>query len=335
MNMNKKIEKLINNDFNGVILVKKDGERVLEKAFGNRDLPNETPNQIDTKFATASAGKVFIAVAILQLVEQGKLKFEDTIGNLLPIDWKQINPKITVKQLLTHTSGIPDYFDESVMDNYADLWQDTPNYRIRTSKDLFPLFIDKEMAFEPGTNFEYNNTGFVVLGLIIESIEKVPFDIYIKRAIFDLVGMKDTGYYELDRLPRNCANHYIWDEERKEFYTNIFSVDAKGTGAGGVFTTVSDIEKFWENLLSGKLLSAEMVTKMLSEQAGNDEDKYGYGIWLTNDGQPYFEGCDPGVSFFSFYNRKAKLTVVVISNTGDDVWEIAINIKEEMMGSYS
>ena len=74
---------------------------------------------------------------------------------------------------------------------------------------------------------------------------------------------------------------------------------------------------------------------MISEQASNDEDKYGYGIWLTDDGQPYFEGCDPGVSFFSFYDCKAKLLIVVISNTADDVWEIAINIKEEVTSTMS
>ena len=324
----KKIKELINDDFNGAILVKKDGEKIFEQAFGYRDLPNEIPNQVDTKFATASAGKVFVAVGILQLVEQGKLKLEDTIGQILPMDWKQIDPDITVAQLLTHTSGIPDYFDESVMENYADLWEELPNYKIRSSKDLLPLFIDKKMAFAPGERFQYNNTGFVVLGLIIEAVAKEPFDIYLKKNVFDPAGMADTGYYELDRLPRNCAGNYIWDEDREEFYTNIFSVDAKGTGAGGAFTTILDIEKLWNNILNGNLLSEEMATKMMTVHASDDEDQYGYGIWLTDDGQPWFQGYDPGVSFFSYYDRKTRLMIVAISNTCDDVWEIASEIKD-------
>ena len=332
--MKSKVEQLINDEFNGVVLVKKEGVKRFEQAFGYRDIPNEIANQFDTKFATASAGKVFVAVGILQLVEQGKLKLTDTIGQLLAIDWKQINPNITVEQLLTHTSGIPDYFDEAVMDDYADLWKELPNYKIRTSMDLLPLFINKEMAYAPGEKFKYNNTGFVVLGLIIEAIEKVSFDVYLQGAVFNLVGMEDTGYYELDRLPRNCANNYIWDEDNEVFYTNIFSVDVKGTGAGGAFTTASDIEKFWENLFSGKLLTQETITGMMSIQASDDEDNYGYGIWLTdtqdNNPQPYFEGFDPGVSFFSFYDRKTNLMMVAISNTGDDVWNMGSNIKKEM-----
>ena len=328
--MRKTIEKIIDDDFNGTVLVKKDGVKIFERAFGYRDLPNKIPNQIDTKFATASAGKVFIAVGILQLIQQGKLKLEDTIGELLAIDLKKINPNITVEQLLTHTSGIPDYFDESVMENYADLWEDFPNYKVRTSADLLPLFIDKEMMYPPGEKFQYNNTGFVILGLIIEVATKIPFDTYLQRAVFEPAGMKDTGYYELDRLPRNCASNYVWDEEREEFYTNIFSVDAKGTGAGGAFTTVLDIEKLWDNLLDGKLLSDEMVVKMMSLQASDDEYKYGYGIWLTDDEEPWFQGYDPGVCFFSFYDRKRSLMIVAISNTGDDVWEIGSNVRDAM-----
>ena len=322
------MKKIINDDFNGAVLVKKDGTKVFEQAFGYRDLPNEIPNQIDTKFATASAGKVFVAIGILQLASQGKLKLEDTIGELLSIDLKKINPEITVEQLLTHTSGIPDYFDESVMENYADLWEELPNYKIRTSADVLPLFIDKEMMYPPGEKFQYNNTGFVVLGLIIEAVTKVPFDAYLQRAVFEPAGMKDTGYYELDRLPRNCASNYVWDEEREELYTNIFSVDVKGTGAGGAFTTVLDIEKLWHNLFNGKLLSDEMVAKMISVQASDDESKYGYGIWLTDDEEPWFTGYDPGVCFFSLFDRKRSLMIVAISNTSDDVWEIGSNVRD-------
>jgi len=328
--MRETIEKLIDEDFNGAVLVKKDGVKIFEQALGYRDLPNEVPNEVETKFATASAGKVFVAIGVLQLVEQGKLSLEDTIGELLAMDLKQIDPKITVAQLLTHTSGIPDYFDESVMENYADLWEDFPNYNVRTSADLLPLFIDKEMAYAPGEKFQYNNTGFVVLGLIIEAVTKMPFDVYLQRAVFEPADMKDTGYYELDRLPKNCASNYVWDEEREEFYTNIFSVDAKGTGAGGAFTTVLDIEKLWDNMFNGKLLSDEMVAKMVSVQASDDDDKYGYGIWLTDGGEPWFQGFDPGVSFYSSYDRVSKLMVVAISNTGDNVWEIGDQIEDGM-----
>ena len=199
------VDKLIDNSFRGCILISREEQSIFEKAYGYADLPNEIPNQIDTKFASASAGKVFVAVAILQLVEKGMLHLEDTIGNLLDVDLKQIDPAITVEELLTHTSGIPDYFDESVMDEYEELWRDYPNYKIRSNKDLIPLFIDKPMMYPRGSKFQYNNTGFVVLALIIERVTGSAFDEYINENIFKPCKMSGSGYYELDRLPAKCA----------------------------------------------------------------------------------------------------------------------------------
>lgn len=222
----------IEEGFRGCVLVSREKERIYEQAFGYADYANGRKNTLDTKFPTASAGKVFVAVAILQLIEAGKLQFTDTLGKLIPMDWKAIDTDITVRQLLTHTSGIPDYFDESVMEDYVELWRDYPNYKIRRSSDLLPLFLEKPMMYPKGERFQYNNTGFVVLGMIIESVTGQLFDEYLKEHIFEPAGMMDTGYYELDRLPTKCANAYIYDEERGDYYTNIYSVDVKGTGAG-------------------------------------------------------------------------------------------------------
>jgi len=320
------IGELAGQDFSGVISVRKDNEIIFRNSFGYADINNKIPNEIETKFATASAGKVFVAVGILQLIQKGKLNLNDTIGNILDFDLKAIDKGITIHQLLNHTSGIPDYFDESTMEEYAELWQDFPNYRIRKSMDLLPLFIDKPMMYKAGERFQYNNTGFVVLGLIIEKITGMLFDDYLAANVFGPCGMENTGYYELDRLPAKCANSYIYDTHRREFYTNIYSVDAKGTGAGGAFTTVIDVEKFWDNLLNGKLLSGDLLHEMLSLQSSDDDDYYGYGIWLekTEDGtfEPWFQGSDPGVSFLSSYDRNQKINITIMSNTGNDVWEL-------------
>lgn len=320
------IESLIKNDFSGAVSVQKDEQVLFQRAYGHADLPNKLPNKLDTKFATASAGKVFVAVGILQLIETGKLALESKLGNLFDFDLKQIDPNITIRQLLNHTSGIPDYFDESIMEEYAELWVDFPNYRIRKSSDLLPLFIDKPMMYPAGEKFQYNNTGFVVLGLVIEKLTGLPFDVYLAQNIFLPCEMLDTGYYELDRLPANCANAYIYDETRQEYYTNIYSVDAKGSGAGGAFTTVLDIDKFWRGLLNGRLLSPRSLYEMLSVQSGDDDNQYGYGIWLKqtaeNACQPYFQGSDPGVSFISSHDREKNLSITLISNFGQNVWEL-------------
>jgi len=322
-------------DFNGVISVRKNDEIILRHSCGYADINNKIPNEIDTKFATASAGKVFVATGILQLIESKKIDLNDTIGNILDFDLKAIDKNITIRQLLTHTSGMPDYFDESVMEEYAELWLDYPNYKIRKSTNLLPLFIDKPMMFNPGSKFFYNNAGFVVLGIIIEKITGILFDDFLKNNIFLPCEMPDTGYYELDRLPSRCANSYIFDNVKNEYYTNIYSVDAKGTGAGGAFTTIPDIEKFWDNLLNGKLISGKLLNEMFSLQANDNEDYYGYGIWLekTREGslEPWFQGSDPGVSFISCYNRNTDFNITLISNTGDNVWKM----KNKLVENYS
>ena len=184
------IESIIPADFSGCVLVTKNEKILFEGSFGQSELANKIPNIIDTRFATASAGKVFVAVAILQLIEAGKLSFDSTIEQILDFDLKNIDPDITVKQLLTHTSGIPDYFDESVMEDYDELWRDYPNYKIRTSADLIPLFIDKPMLYPRGGKFQYNNTGYVVLGLIIEAVTGLSFDEYLNF----VCTMPNEGY---------------------------------------------------------------------------------------------------------------------------------------------
>lgn len=319
------INDLIGLDFRGCVLIQEGNEMVFQKSFGYADLPNKVPNENDTKFATASAGKVFVAVGILQLIERGLLKFNDEIGNIFNFDLKAIDGTITIEELLSHTSGIPDYFDEGVMSGYEELWTDFPNYKIRSNKDLLPLFIDKPMMYTRGSMFQYNNTGFVVLAMIIEELTGSAFDEYLKENVFAPCGMVSTGYYELDRLPAKCAVNYIYNEKDNDYSTNIFSVDAKGTGAGGAYTTVNDISLFWEHLMSGQLLSPEMTAAMMTNHSG-EAQCYGYGIWLEKQDngygyRPYFQGCDPGVSFISSYDADKKTMIVLVSNYGDNVWE--------------
>lgn len=104
------------------------------------------------------------------MIERGRIKFDDTLGMLLNIPLNDIDKDVTVKQLLNHTSGVPDYFDESVMDEYEELWIDYPNYKIRHNSDLLPLFINKPMMYPKGEKFQYNNSGYVTMQLTIAQI---------------------------------------------------------------------------------------------------------------------------------------------------------------------
>ena len=332
------IKEMIDSNFRGNIYIVKDNEVLCESVTGFADLVNEVPNSLETKFASASAGKVFVAVGILQLIEQGRIKLDDTIGKILDIDLQNIDVEVTVEQLLNHTSGVPDYFDESAMDEYEELWVDYPNYKIRRNSDLLPLFINKPMMYPKGEKFQYNNSGYVLLAMIIEKVTGMYFDQYLKENLFDVCNMKSTGYYELDRLPSKCANNYIYCADTKDFRTNIFSVDVKGTGAGGAFITVKDIVSFWVNLINGKLISKELVSNMLSKKSGNgidaEEGYYGYGVWIIDNPNgkdlTYFQGCDPGVSFISEYNPNNSIISVLVSNYGDNVWKEMRKIRENL-----
>ena len=332
------IEEMIDANFRGNIYIVQNGTVIYEREHGFADLPNKILNTIETKFASASAGKVFVAAGILQLVERGNIKLDDTLGMLLTMPFNDIDQDVTIRQLLNHTSGVPDYFDENVMDEYEQLWTDYPNYKIRHNSDLLPLFIKKPMMYPKGEKFQYNNSGYVLLAMVIEKVTGMDFDQYLKENIFDRCGMESTGYYELDRLPAKCANHYIYCQDTNDYRTNIFSVDAKGTGAGGAYITVRDTVRFWTNLLEGNLISKSFVSEMLRKQSGDgadaEEGYYSYGMWIIDNPNgkdfAYFQGCDPGVSFISEYNPNNGMISVLMSNYGDNVWQEMRKIREAL-----
>ncbi len=327
---------LVDESFNGVISIEEHGKWLFKQAYGEADLANQRLNRLETKFSMASASKIFIAVAILQLIEGKFIKFESTIGELLPMNWHHIDKSITIRQLLTHTSGIPDYFDESSDSDYAKLWENYPNYRMRTPEELLPLFLHKRMIFPKGQKFQYSQSGYVVLSLIIEAITQLPFERYLEKMIFVPCGMEDTGYYELDRLPLHCATGYCLDEESQTYYSNIYSLDVKGSGAGGAYTTAKDMERFWNSLIKNRLLSTSMVNEMLSPQV--KEGWYGYGVWLKSLDDhgylPFVQGSNKGVSFISSYDREKSRSITIMSNFAQDVWTLHGNFYKALSQSF-
>ena len=310
-------------DFSGVISIKQGGEVLHERAYGFADLPNRRPNRLDTKFVTASAGKAFTAAGILTLIERGKLSLDSTLGALVDFDLQQMDPSVTVRHLLTHTSGIPDYADEAAVPDYADLFIDFPCYKVRSNRDVLPLFAHLPMAYPPGHHLSYNNSGFVLLALILEIVTGMPFDAYLAQAVFAPCGMASTAYQAYDRPEPNTANVYIHDPVRGDYYTNIYSSTAQGMGDGGAFTTAGDLERFWRGLYGGKLIGPDLLAEMTRPQT--PERCYGYGLWLEAlDGHaiPHFEGCESGIGCHTTYDAARDLLMTLITNRGDDVWRM-------------
>lgn len=319
-------------DFSGTVFLK-EKEKVVDLSFGYANRSDQLKNNSDTRFGIASGSKLFTAIAICQLVEEGKITFDSKITDYLDVDFKYFDKTVTIHHLLTHTSGIPDYFDEEVMKDFEELWINKPMYHIRKLRDFLPLFQNEPMKFHVGELFNYNNAGYILLGLIIEEVSKLEFSDYIQKNIFDKANMKDSGYFSFDALPANTALGYI-DNSDGTWKTNIYSLPVKGGSDGGAFVTASDMVKLWDALLNNQLLTEEYTNKIMTAHVQINEDSfYGYGMWIrrTKDDvlKYHVMGYDPGVSFHSAYYPKSSIKVVVCSNKSLGAFNIMSAIEEE------
>jgi CubicO group peptidase (beta-lactamase class C family) len=208
----------------------------------------------NSRYGIASGCKLFTAIAICQLVEEGKISFDSKLSDCLTIDFKHFDDKVTVHHLLTHTSGIPDYFDEDVMDNFEELWVNNPMYQIRKLKDFLPMFQNVPMKSQVGESFHYNNAGYILLGLIVEQASELEFSDYVQKHIFNKADMTQAGYFSFDSLPPNTALGYIYNPDGT-WKTNIYSLPVIGGSDGGAFVTANDMVKLWNALMNYQLLT--------------------------------------------------------------------------------
>ncbi|SDX35914.1 CubicO group peptidase, beta-lactamase class C family [Marininema mesophilum] len=337
MNLKNKVEDIIRKHyqaqaFSGSILVR-DHEQFFASGYGFANRSEQISNTERTRFGMASGCKIFAAVAICQLVEQGKLTFDTYLKDCVGVSFQQFHDDITIHQLLTHTSGAPDYFDEEIMDDFEELWVATPMYSIQCPGDFLPMFKDQPMKFNPGEKFSYSNAGFILLGLIVEQVTGTPFTQYVEENIFRVSGMDDSGYYRLDQLPARTALGYIDDEENQSWKTNIYSVPIKGGPDGGAFTTVRDLEKFWNALTQHQLMGEKVTKQMLTPHVhSNDQVYYGYGVWMLKREDKVFKylvfGSDPGVRLRSTYYTKSKAQAHILANVDVGLLPIAKSIDE-------
>lgn len=321
--------------FSGSVYVSGDNHILIEESYGYANRSEEIKNTSSTRYGIASGCKLFTAIAICQLVEAGKITFDSRLSDCVDIDFKHFDLNITIHHLLTHTSGVADYFDEEVMDDFEELWIKNPMYHIRNLSDFLPLFQHEQMKNQVGEKFHYNNAGFILLGLIVEKISGVPFTEYVQKHIFDKANMTDSGYFSFDRLPAKTALGYI-DNADGTWRTNIYSLPAKGGSDGGAYVTVADMAKLWKAFLNDQLLSESYTKKMLLEHAKvSATGSYGYGVWIKKQENRVLKyhvmGYDPGVSFHSAYYPDLSVTVVVCSNKSDGAFDILSAIEKQLI----
>ncbi|MBY3618041.1 serine hydrolase [Acinetobacter sp. CUI P1] len=315
------------NDFSGVVLAKQYDKEIASSCYGYANKSDKRENNIHTRFGIASGCKIFTAIAVCQLVEQGLISFECRLSNYLKkVEFPLFSSEITIHQLLTHSSGIPDYFDETIMDDFEELWKIQPMYTLRQLEDFVPMFQNLPMMWPPGERFHYNNAGYIVLGLLVEELSGMSFSDYVELHIFKPCGMEQSGYFTLDALPTNCALGYI-KEENGSWRTNIYSIPVKGGADGGAFVTAPDMQLFWNGLMNHTLLNPVLTSLLLTPHMHVDgEGYYGYGVWITlREGKVlkfHIMGYDPGVSFRSAIYPASGETVVVMCNAGSGASQI-------------
>ncbi len=278
------LEKLAAEDkFSGALLVARNGKPIFQRAYGMANKDRQIPNGVDTKFNLGSMNKMFTALAVAQLAERGKLSFSDTVGkHLRDYPNKAVAEQVTIHHLLSHTSGMGDYLNEKF---YAQLDQ------MRTVPDLVPLFVNDPLSFEPGESWDYSNAAFAVLGLIIEKVSGQNYFAYVKQHVFKRAGMNKTDFYERDQNVPERAIGYMRvnakgepdpEAPRRE---NTSTRPAKGSPAGGAYSTVNDMLKFHNALRDNKLLSQKYAELVMTGKAkvppGWPMHEYGYGFTIT------------------------------------------------------
>jgi CubicO group peptidase (beta-lactamase class C family) len=319
------------NGFSGVVRVDRGDEVELVKAYGLAHRGYEIPNTAATRFAIASGTKGLTAATVASLIEDGSLDLSTTARSVLGQDLPLIADDVTVEHLLSHRSGIGDYVDEESDLDVADYLMPVPVHELATTEQYLAVLDGHETKFLPDERFSYCNSGYVVLALIAERTSGIPFHELVRQRVCDPAGMDDTEFLRSDELPGRAATGYLTIDGVSR--TNVFHLPVRGSGDGGIYTTVADVSSFWRALFAGRIVSAETVAEMVRprSEAPGGSWRYGRGFWLgASSDIVMLEGSDAGVSFRSVHDPGRRITHTVISNTADGAWPMTKFLAERL-----
>jgi len=254
--------------FSGTVLVAKGKDVYFENAYGLANKRWKVKNALNTRFSLGSINKMFTAIAALQLIEKGKLNFDDKLVNFVDKSWLPSGDvdKITVRHLLTHTSGLGNFFNEEFNKSNKELYRNLEQYK--------PLIANTPLLFSPGVRNRYSNSGMLMLGLVIQKVSGMPYYDYIQKNIYDRAKMENSGSFELDSSTPNLATGYLRRMHSDDWASSTYTRAVKGSPAGGGFSTVSDLHRFAIELTNYKLLG-----KDLTEQAYSAKTEYNSAFW--------------------------------------------------------
>lgn len=319
--------------FSGVVSVDHAGETELARAYGHAHRAYAVANTVGTRFGIASGTKGLTALTVVDLIERDQLSYETTARSILGDDLPLIDDAVTVEQLLAHRSGVGDHVDEDADLEITDYVLPVPVHTLAETAGYLPVLGPLEPKFAPGERFTYCNGGYVVLALIIERVSGLSFHDAVRERVIEPAGMRDTAFLRSDDLPAGTATGYLTDGPDSR--TNLLHLPVRGTGDGGIYSTVADLSTFWRSLFAGRIVPAERVAEMVRPHSDVPDEsmRYGLGFWLheTTD-EVVLEGYDAGVSFRSVHQPQTSLTHTVIANTSDGAWPIAQHLSEHFSG---
>lgn len=298
----------------GAVIVIRDNDVVYSDAFGLADLAAGTPNTPGTNFRLASVTKQFTAMAVMILNDRGALTLNQTLTEFFR-GFAEVGRSITVRHLLTHTSGLIDY---------EDVMPETTTVPV-LDRDVLRLLENIDSTyFTPGSQFRYSNSGYALLALIVEQVSGMPFSAFLKKEIFDPLGMTGTVAYErgISEVQQR-AYGYTPDSARPgTFDRTDQSMTSSVLGDGGIYSSVLDLRKWVEGIASGRLVSRKAYEQIFSHQATVQKDSvwYGYGWYLgAIDGEPasYHGGTTVGFRNFIIRIPDRRTTVILLCNRAD------------------
>ena len=306
--------------FSGAVSIFRGDEPLYEEAFGYADIAEKRLNNVTTRSAIASGTKFFTALGIGTLIVAGRLSLGTTVKEIFGKNLSYVDSAATIAHLLSHTSGIYDYYDEELDIDCENFFVDIPWFKLETPSDYLPLFEGKSPKFTPGERYSYSNGGYVFLGIILEKITGQLYRDYIHENVFIPAGMTDSGFFSFTRLPENTIWGYKPNKDGT-YDTNIYNLPIRGASDGGMYTTIGDIRRAWKSFLDYKILSEKLIEEYLTPHAViNDRFRYGYGVYIRkylDMDMVFFQGGDAGVGFDSRYVRRKELGMTVISNITD------------------
>jgi CubicO group peptidase (beta-lactamase class C family) len=317
--------------FSGVVLIGRPGETLFSGAYGLASRRWRVPVSMSTRFDIASVTKLFTSVAALQLVDEGRLALDQPVTGVVDLAGTTISPAVTLRHLLTHTSGIADDADEEAGEDYAALWVDRPCYSVVETRDFLPQFAHKPPVFAPGTGCRYCNVGYVLAGLAVEAVTGSGFREHVGRAVFARAGMAASGFFDRREAAPDVAEGWDPVGDNGGWTQNIFSYPPIGSPDGGAHVTAADLMRFGQAVRAGDLLSPTSTELFLTPQVlhhERDDHAVWYGLGLEFVVGPggvvrsfYKEGINAGASAILRHYPADGIDVVVLSNAEDGAWE--------------